>query len=252
MLASESVWRQLRHRPEFGFRARSRRTLKGLAAPERVFALRPAGGAGEAEGERVAGSAAAPVSAHLPSLWAELKRRSVFRVAAVYALVSWVTVQVAVATFPYLGLPEWLVTAVIVLALLGFPVALVLAWAFELTPRGVQRTEPRAAGSGAAEKTRAERHARKRAFALVGAGLARRVAQRLGAGSARCCTTTPRSLAADPPWPAKRWNVFWKSRRTISSVCITSSTLLRQSGVLRSWIRWWREHSNSIPRQNFL
>jgi hypothetical protein len=72
----------------------------------------------------------------------ELKRRSVFRVAAVYALVAWVLVQVSATAFPYLGLPDWTVTLVIVLSLLFFPLALVLAWAFDLTPEGVRRATP--------------------------------------------------------------------------------------------------------------
>jgi adenylate cyclase len=65
----------------------------------------------------------------------------VFRVAAVYAAVGWLLVEVASTTFPYLRLPDWLVTAVIALVLAGFPLALVLAWAFELTPVGVRRTD---------------------------------------------------------------------------------------------------------------
>lgn len=74
--------------------------------------------------------------------FAELKRRKVFRVALVYGATAFVVVQVADLTFVRLGLPGWSVTLVIVLALLGFPVALVLAWALEVTPDGVRRTEP--------------------------------------------------------------------------------------------------------------
>lgn len=72
----------------------------------------------------------------------ELKRRRVWRVAAVYAVVGWLVIQVAVATFPLLFLPEWLARAVVVLVLLGFPVALVLTWALEPTPEGLRRTGP--------------------------------------------------------------------------------------------------------------
>lgn len=77
----------------------------------------------------------------LRALLKELRRRQVVRVAGAYAIISWLVVQVAVSTFPYLSLPEWMITAVIVLTALGFPVALVLAWAFEVTPEGIQRTE---------------------------------------------------------------------------------------------------------------
>lgn len=73
---------------------------------------------------------------------AELRRRHVFRVAAWYAVVSWLVIQVATQTFPSLQLPEWAPRLVIVLCLLGFPVALVLAWAYEFTPEGLRPTTP--------------------------------------------------------------------------------------------------------------
>jgi TolB-like protein/Tfp pilus assembly protein PilF len=75
------------------------------------------------------------------SLFAELKRRNVFRVGAAYLVVGWLLIEVADTVFPRLGLPDWTVTLVIALLLLGLPVALFLAWAFELTPEGVKRTE---------------------------------------------------------------------------------------------------------------
>lgn len=70
----------------------------------------------------------------------ELKRRHVFRVAGAYAIAAWVVVQVADTVAPRLGLPGWFPTAVIVAAALGFPLALVFAWAFDLTADGVERT----------------------------------------------------------------------------------------------------------------
>jgi adenylate cyclase len=73
------------------------------------------------------------------SLVAELKRRNVFRVAAIYLVVAWLLTQVSDTVFPRLGLPEWTVTLVIVLLLLGFPVAVLFAWAYELTPEGLKR-----------------------------------------------------------------------------------------------------------------
>jgi tetratricopeptide (TPR) repeat protein len=75
----------------------------------------------------------------------ELRRRRVFRAASVYAVVAFVVIQVADMVFPALHLPGWTVTFVVVLAILGFPVALVLAWAFELTPDGVRRERDAAA-----------------------------------------------------------------------------------------------------------
>ncbi len=85
----------------------------------------------------------------LQTLLAELKRRHVFRVALVYTVVSWVAMQVAAVTFPALHLPSWTLTLVVVLLLAGLPVAVLLAWAFEITPDGVRRTQaPAPVGGG--------------------------------------------------------------------------------------------------------
>ena len=75
-----------------------------------------------------------------PSLIAELKRRKVFRVAATYAVVSWLIIQVAAATFADFGIPTWAFRFVVLMVLMGFPVAVILAWAFELTPDGVRKS----------------------------------------------------------------------------------------------------------------
>ncbi len=72
--------------------------------------------------------------------WNELKRRKVIRVATVYAVVAWIVIQVAVATFPSLLIPEWALRLVIMCVLLGFPISLIIAWAFELTPDGIKTT----------------------------------------------------------------------------------------------------------------
>jgi len=78
----------------------------------------------------------------LRALLGELKRRRVFRVAIVYSVVAFVIWQAAEIAFPALRLPPWSLTLVVVLTLLVFPIALVLAWAFEITPQGVKRSEP--------------------------------------------------------------------------------------------------------------
>lgn len=70
----------------------------------------------------------------------ELKRRNIYRVATVYAITSWIIIEVISTIFPYLYLPEWLITAFIILALIGFPVSLVLAWIYEKGPEGFIRT----------------------------------------------------------------------------------------------------------------
>src|SRR5438128_7523692 len=71
----------------------------------------------------------------------ELKRRNVYKVAVAYAIVGWLVVQIATQVFPFLEIPNWIVRLVIVLVAIGFPIALVIAWAFELTPEGLKRTE---------------------------------------------------------------------------------------------------------------
>ncbi len=71
----------------------------------------------------------------------ELKRRNVYKVAVAYAIVGWLLVQIATQVFPFLEIPNWVVRLVIVLVAIGFPIALVIAWAFELTPEGIKRTE---------------------------------------------------------------------------------------------------------------
>jgi TolB-like protein/Flp pilus assembly protein TadD len=75
------------------------------------------------------------------NFFAELKRRNVYKVAVAYAVVSWLLVQVATQVFPFLEIPNWVVRLVIALVVIGFPIALVIAWAFEATPEGIKRTE---------------------------------------------------------------------------------------------------------------
>jgi TolB-like protein len=77
---------------------------------------------------------------------AELKRRKVFRVTAVYGAASFGILQAADILFPRIGLPDWTVTLVAALALAGFPLALILSWAFERTPEGVHKTSPAVTG----------------------------------------------------------------------------------------------------------
>lgn len=94
-----------------------------------------------------------------PGFFAELKRRNVYKVAVAYAVVAWLLIQIATATFPVLEIPTWATRLIIAVVLLGFPIALVIAWAFELTPEGLKRTE-------AVESEPAE-HSRSRAWLYV-------------------------------------------------------------------------------------
>src|ERR1700758_5601733 len=75
------------------------------------------------------------------SLFAELRRRNVFRVALTYAVVAWLLIQIASVFLPMLDAPDWIITAFVVLLALGFAVALFISWAFEMTPEGLKRTE---------------------------------------------------------------------------------------------------------------
>jgi TolB-like protein/predicted Zn-dependent protease len=88
------------------------------------------------------------------NFFAELKRRNVYKVAVAYAAVGWLVIQIATSTFPVLQIPTWAMRLVIVLVLLGFPIGLVLAWAFELTPDGIKRTP---AGESAPAKSAGRR-----------------------------------------------------------------------------------------------
>jgi TolB-like protein len=78
----------------------------------------------------------------LPRFLTELKRRNVYRAALVYAAVGWLILEAADVVLPRLGLPDWTVNAVLAVVLLGFPLALVFAWIFDLNTQGIVRTEP--------------------------------------------------------------------------------------------------------------
>ncbi len=87
----------------------------------------------------------------IAQFFAELRRRNVYKVAAVYGAVAFVVVQAARLLVPAMVLPEWLYRTVVAVALLGFPFALVFAWAFELTPQGVRVALPAEEGASAGE-----------------------------------------------------------------------------------------------------
>src|SRR5437588_4692433 len=75
---------------------------------------------------------------NLRNFFAELKRRNVYKVAVAYAVVAWLVIQIATQVFPFFEIPNWAVRLVVLLLILGFPVALILAWAFEITPEGIK------------------------------------------------------------------------------------------------------------------
>jgi TolB-like protein len=82
------------------------------------------------------------------SLFAELRRRNVFKVAVAYVVVAWLVAQVVSIVAPALRLPEWTITLVVLILLVGLPVALLLAWIYELTPEGVKLTADVPPGAG--------------------------------------------------------------------------------------------------------
>jgi TolB-like protein len=73
--------------------------------------------------------------------FAELKRRHVYRVAIAYGVVAWLLVQIATQVFPFFEIPNWVVRLVVLVTILGFPAALTIAWAFEITPEGLKRDD---------------------------------------------------------------------------------------------------------------
>jgi TolB-like protein/cytochrome c-type biogenesis protein CcmH/NrfG len=75
------------------------------------------------------------------NFFAELKRRNVYKVAVTYGVVAWLIMQIASQLFPFFDIPNWVVRLVILLLIIGFPIALIIAWAFETTPAGIKRTD---------------------------------------------------------------------------------------------------------------
>src|SRR5438128_8242867 len=75
------------------------------------------------------------------NVFAELKRRNVYKVAVAYAVVGWLLVQITTQVFPIFEIPNWALRLIVLAIIIGFPIALVMAWAFELTPEGIKRTE---------------------------------------------------------------------------------------------------------------
>jgi TolB-like protein/Flp pilus assembly protein TadD len=73
--------------------------------------------------------------------FAELKRRNVYKVAVAYAVVAWLLMQIASQIFPFFDIPNWAVRLVVLVLIIGFPLALIIAWAFETTPEGIKRTK---------------------------------------------------------------------------------------------------------------
>jgi len=100
----------------------------------------------------------------MDSIWGELKRRNVVKVAVAYAIVGWLLIEVASTVLPTFEAPQWVLQTITFLIILGFPLALVLSWVFDLTPSGAQRTESDSQ-SGSLKNV----PGRKLDFAIIGA-----------------------------------------------------------------------------------
>jgi tetratricopeptide (TPR) repeat protein len=89
-------------------------------------------------------------SGRFTRLWEAVRRRKVFRAGVIYTIAAWTVVQAASIAFPVFGVPDWVMRAVLVASFAGFPIAIVLAWVFDLTSHGIEVT----AGEGAPRGTR--------------------------------------------------------------------------------------------------
>src|SRR6059036_4139640 len=96
----------------------------------------------------------------LGNFFAELKRRNVYKVGIAYGVVAWLLIQIATQVFPFFEIPNWAVRLIVLVIAIGFPIALVIAWAFELTPEGIKRTED-------VDLAASARQPRKRAWIFV-------------------------------------------------------------------------------------
>ncbi len=105
------------------------------------------------------------------NFFTELKRRNVYKMAIAYAVVAWLLIQIATQVFPFFEIPNWAVQLVVVALLIGFPVALVLSWAFELTPEGIKRAEDVLPNESITRKTGRKLVALTIVVAAVAAGL---------------------------------------------------------------------------------
>ncbi len=83
---------------------------------------------------------------NLQNFFGELRRRNVYKIAIAYAVVGWLLIQIASTVLPTFHAPEWVLQSFVVIVALGFPIALIVAWAFEMTPEGIKRTKDVAPG----------------------------------------------------------------------------------------------------------
>ena len=100
----------------------------------------------------------------MASVWGELKRRNVVKVAVAYAIVGWVLVEITSTVLPTFEAPLWVLQTITFVIILGFPLALILSWAYEITTEGIKLERDVAAGESITHVT-----GRKLDFAIIGA-----------------------------------------------------------------------------------
>src|SRR5690242_21372245 len=105
------------------------------------------------------------------NLFSELKRRNVYKVAVAYAVVAWLLIQIATQVFPFFEIPNWAVRLVVIILIIGFPVALILSWAFEITPEGIKRESDIRPGESIRHHTGRKIVAITVVFAVIAVGL---------------------------------------------------------------------------------
>src|SRR5437588_6808984 len=133
--------------------------------------------------------------------FAELKRRNVYKVAVAYAVVAWLVIQIATQVFPFFEIPNWAVRLVVLLLILGFPVALILAWAFEITPQGIKLEKDVAPNESGTRRGGRKLVGITIALAVIAAGLL--AYQLLRSKSAVTAVATNTSLSGAPTVPDK-------------------------------------------------
>ncbi len=133
------------------------------------------------------------------SFFSELKRRNVYKVAVAYVVVAWLLIQVATQVFPFFEIPNWAVRLFVLLLILGFPVALILSWAFEITPEGIKRESEVAPDKSITRRTGRKLVGITVALAIVAAGLFafQMFRPRLMRDSAATSTPLPATSALD-------------------------------------------------------
>src|SRR2546423_2102594 len=105
------------------------------------------------------------------NFFAELKRRNVYKIAVAYAVVAWLLIQAGSILFPTFEAPAWVMKVFVAILVLGFPIALIFSWAFEITPEGIKRESEVEPDKSITRKTGRKLIAITAVLAIIAAGL---------------------------------------------------------------------------------